>query len=54
MSGPDSGETPSSPSRRRAGQERREQILLEAARVFAETGFSGTPVRSIATACGIT
>ena len=48
-------ETPSpSASGRRAGPERREQILAEAARKFAETGFSGTPIRSIAAACGIT
>jgi AcrR family transcriptional regulator len=36
------------------GEERRRRILGAAAEVFAETGFSGTTVRSIATASGIT
>jgi AcrR family transcriptional regulator len=33
---------------------RREQILREAARLFAADGYKGTSIRSIAQACGIT
>ncbi len=33
---------------------RREQILAEAARLFADRGYPGTSVRQIADACGIT
>lgn len=41
-------------SRRLSARERREQILTEAAALFAERGLNGTRVRDIAAACGVT
>jgi AcrR family transcriptional regulator len=47
-------QSPGGPRRRATGEARREQILLEAMRGFAENGFRGTTTRSLAERVGIT
>jgi len=46
--------SPRAPRRRSTGKARREQILLEAMECFAEKGFRGTTIRSLAERVGIT
>lgn len=46
-------EQQSAPGTRMAGDERRQQILRVAMRVFSENGFRGTTTKEIATAAGI-
>ena len=46
--------SPSTPSRRLPADERRAQILREAARLFGSHGFNGTTTRDVATQVGIT
>ena len=46
--------TPAPPSRRLPADERRAQILREAARLFGSHGFNGTTTRDVATEVGIT
>lgn len=42
------------PRQRWTAEQRKEQILREAARIFAERGFAGAKIRAIAAACGVT